>query len=124
MLRILTNFDYFVRFIVLQRMANKYEGNFLISPLSAKCALILLYEGAQDETANQLASVMNLPAGRWDTREKFRVILRSLKVGAYEIFIPAAIVNNFFYSHLPIKPSRIIWVFFDPGGKFFSKILF
>lgn len=74
---------------ICKLMANKYQGNLLISPLSVKLALVLLYEGAQDQTAHELANVMHLPVGRWDTRKKFSVILRSLKpvLNEYELDI-------------------------------------
>ena len=63
-----------------QLMLNKYSGNLLISPISVKLALVLLYEGAQDNTARELANVMHLPVGRWDNRDKFKLILQSLRV--------------------------------------------
>ncbi|XP_043283834.1 uncharacterized protein [Venturia canescens] len=64
---------------IYKLMANKYKGNLLISPLSVKLALVLLYEGAQDEVALKLGDVMHLPRSRWDTRSKFAVVLQSLK---------------------------------------------
>ncbi|XP_011879335.1 PREDICTED: uncharacterized protein LOC105568344 [Vollenhovia emeryi] len=54
-------------------------GNVLLSPISIKLALVLLYEGAQDQTAHELAGVMQLPVSPLATREKFNNILRSLQ---------------------------------------------
>lgn len=61
-------------------MARKYHENILISPVSLKLALVLLYEGAQDQTAHELAGVLHLPIGQLETRNKFSGILRSLQV--------------------------------------------
>ncbi|XP_057328835.1 heparin cofactor 2-like [Microplitis mediator] len=60
-------------------IANKYQGNILISPVSLKLALVLLYEGSQDQTAYELAGALQLPAGQWATRDKFSLIVRSLQ---------------------------------------------
>ncbi|XP_074098921.1 uncharacterized protein LOC141527388 isoform X2 [Cotesia typhae] len=60
-------------------IANKYRGNVLISPVSLKLALVLLFEGAQDQTAYELAGALQLPANEWNVRDKFSPILRSLQ---------------------------------------------
>ncbi|XP_011310627.1 heparin cofactor 2 isoform X1 [Fopius arisanus] len=60
-------------------MTRKYTGNILISPLSLKIALVLIWEGAQEETARELASILQLPGGNYAARNKFSVILRSLQ---------------------------------------------
>ncbi|XP_063977855.1 uncharacterized protein LOC135162870 [Diachasmimorpha longicaudata] len=60
-------------------MAQKYKGNILISPLSLKVALVLLWEGAQEQTAQELAATLQLPSGRWAPRDQFSLILRSLQ---------------------------------------------
>ncbi|CAL7946686.1 unnamed protein product [Xylocopa violacea] len=61
---------------------SKCSGNVLLSPLSLKIALLLLYEGAQDETAYELASAMQLPATRSATRDRFSTILRSFQTNS------------------------------------------
>ncbi|XP_054005650.1 uncharacterized protein LOC128890802 isoform X1 [Hylaeus anthracinus] len=63
--------------LLLRALSKRNSGNVLVSPISLKIAMVLLYEGAQDETANELATVMQLPATRTATREKFSTILRS-----------------------------------------------
>ncbi|CAD6228099.1 GSCOCT00006351001.2-RA-CDS [Cotesia congregata] len=60
-------------------IANKYQGNVLISPVSLKLALVLLFEGAQDQTAYELAGALQLPVNEWNVRDKFSPILRSLQ---------------------------------------------
>lgn len=40
----------------------------------------MLYEGAEGETAQELASAMQLPASRTATRDGFTTILQSLQV--------------------------------------------
>ncbi|XP_032678780.1 uncharacterized protein LOC116847660 [Odontomachus brunneus] len=72
------------RFTVFDWMLFKNLGkanpdNVLISPISIKLALVLLYEGAQDQTAHELASVMQLPVSLVATRERFSSILQSLQ---------------------------------------------
>ncbi|XP_017889133.1 uncharacterized protein LOC108630369 [Ceratina calcarata] len=59
--------------------SKKYSGNLLISPISLKFALLLLYEGAVDESAYQIAVAMQLPATRSATRDRFSSILRSVQ---------------------------------------------
>ncbi|XP_015190926.1 PREDICTED: uncharacterized protein LOC107074206 [Polistes dominula] len=66
--------------ILFRTMGKMYEGNILVSPISIKLALVLLYEGAQDHTAQELAGVMQLPISRPAIREKFSEILQSLKM--------------------------------------------
>lgn len=64
----------------LQSLSKSNGGNVLLSPISIKLALVLLYEGAQDQTAHELAGVMQLPISQLATREKFNDILKSLQV--------------------------------------------
>ncbi|XP_047350131.1 uncharacterized protein LOC124949306 [Vespa velutina] len=66
--------------MLFKTMGTKYSGNVLLSPISVKMALVLLYEGAQDQTAHELAGVMQLPASRSATRDKFSEILQSLRM--------------------------------------------
>lgn len=60
-------------------MGKRYPGNLLLSPISVKLALVLLYEGAQDQTAHELAGALHLPPSRSATREKFSTALESLQ---------------------------------------------
>lgn len=60
-------------------ISKKYSKNVIISPISLKIALVLLYEGAQGETAYELANILQLPATRNATRKKFSNILQSLQ---------------------------------------------
>ncbi|KAL2735249.1 antithrombin-III-like isoform X2 [Vespula squamosa] len=66
--------------MLFKTIGKKYSGNILLSPISVKMALVLLYEGAQDQTAHELAGVMQLPASRSATRDKFSEILQSLRM--------------------------------------------
>ncbi|XP_043487510.1 uncharacterized protein LOC122514639 isoform X1 [Polistes fuscatus] len=66
--------------ILFKAMGKMYEGNILVSPISIKLALVLLYEGAQDHTAQELVGVLQLPVSRSAIREKFGEILLSLKM--------------------------------------------
>jgi len=62
------------------------RGNVLLSPISIKLALVLLYEGAQDQTAHELAGAMQLPINSVATRDKFNNILNSLQVNYILIY--------------------------------------
>ncbi|XP_011638346.1 uncharacterized protein LOC105428007 [Pogonomyrmex barbatus] len=64
---------------LFRSLAKANGGNVLLSPISVKLALVLLYEGAQDQTAHELAGVMQLPVSLLATRENFNNILRSLQ---------------------------------------------
>jgi len=70
----------------LQNLGKANRGNVLLSPISIKLALVLLYEGAQDQTAYELAGAMQLPINLVATREKFNNILNSLQVNYILIY--------------------------------------
>jgi len=70
----------------LQTLSKANRGNVLLSPISIKLALVLLYEGAQDQTAHELAGVMQLPISPVATRDKFNNILKSLQVNYILIY--------------------------------------
>lgn len=70
--------------ILFRAIGKANRGNILLSPISVKMALVLLYEGAQDQTAHELAGVMQLPVSRSATRDRFSSILRSLKMACPE----------------------------------------
>ncbi|EZA57928.1 hypothetical protein X777_01942 [Ooceraea biroi] len=63
---------------LFKSLSQANEGNVLLSPISIKLALVLLYEGAQDQTAHELAGVLQLPVSVLATREKFNSIINSL----------------------------------------------
>ncbi|XP_012263958.2 uncharacterized protein LOC105690599 [Athalia rosae] len=67
-----------------RNLAKKYTGNMLISPISIKLTLALLYEGAQGQTAHELAGALELPGGRAATRDRFSSVLRSLQASRPE----------------------------------------
>lgn len=63
-------------------LSKKQSGNLLLSPISLKLALVLLYEGAQDQSAFEIAQAMQLPATLPATRSRFSNILRSLRANS------------------------------------------
>ncbi|EFN65867.1 Plasminogen activator inhibitor 1 [Camponotus floridanus] len=79
--------------MLFRNLAKTNAGNILLSPISIKLALVLLYEGAQDQTARELAEVMQLPLSVLATREKFNNILKSLQApsSAYTLNIGSRI---------------------------------
>jgi serpin B len=64
---------------LLQAVCSK-DGNVFISPVSAEVVLALAYMGAAGSTAEQIASVLHLPADRDDVTAGFAALLGSLKV--------------------------------------------
>ncbi|CAK9799548.1 Serine protease inhibitor 2 [Anthophora plagiata] len=65
--------------LLFKATSKQYSGNVLLSPISLKIALVLLYEGAQQKTGQELAEALQLPATPAATREKFSTILRSFE---------------------------------------------
>ncbi|EFN84891.1 Uncharacterized serpin-like protein TK1782 [Harpegnathos saltator] len=65
--------------MLFKNLAKANSGNVLISPISIKLALVLLFEGAQEQTAYELANVLQLPVSTSAIRERFSGILRSLQ---------------------------------------------
>jgi len=64
---------------ILQAVAGK-DGNVFISPISVEVVLALAYLGAAGKTAEQIASVLHLPADREDVKAGFLSLLGVLKV--------------------------------------------
>jgi serpin B len=62
-----------------QHLAHKEPGNVVVSPVSIKLLLAMLYEGAAGNTALELEQALHLP-DRLGTRKKFTAILESLMV--------------------------------------------
>jgi len=87
----------------LQNLGKANRGNVLLSPISIKLALVLLYEGAQDQTAHELARAMQLPINPVATRDKFNNILKSLQVN-YTLIYKLKVFN--IYTEIVIL-SRI-----------------
>ncbi|XP_012064085.1 PREDICTED: uncharacterized protein LOC105627412 [Atta cephalotes] len=65
--------------MLFRSLSKTNRGNILLSPISIKLALVLLYEGAQDQTAYELAGAMQLPVSSPAIREKFNNIVKSLQ---------------------------------------------
>lgn len=63
-------------------LARKQPDNLLVSPISLKIALVLLYEGAQDQSALEIAHALRLPATLTATRDRFTNILQSLRANS------------------------------------------
>ena len=65
--------------LLFRAMSKRESGNLLLSPISLKIALVLLYEGAEGETAYELANTMQLPASRTATRDRSTTVLQSIQ---------------------------------------------
>lgn len=97
-----------------QNLGRVNAGNVLLSPISIKLALTLLYEGAQDQTARELAGAMQLPVNVLGTREKLNNILKSLQV------------KNLLHLHSILWAMNRIVVIVDKttiGGNFYTFVL-
>ncbi|XP_023244885.1 uncharacterized protein LOC106647876, partial [Copidosoma floridanum] len=64
---------------LFQSLAKRSSGSLLVSPISLKFALVLLYEGADNNTARELATAMNITDDKLKTRDRFANVLKSMK---------------------------------------------
>lgn len=65
-------------------MSKNSTENILVSPISLKLVLVLLYEGAQDQSAYEIAGAIQLPATQSTIRKRFSTILQSLQVNFWK----------------------------------------
>ncbi|KAK6636974.1 hypothetical protein RUM43_010640 [Polyplax serrata] len=72
-------------------VANADPGNVLISPISIKILLNMLYEGSSGETAKELEKKLQLPSDKNLARMKASAVLRSLQ--AFSMHLKAADPN-------------------------------
>ena len=57
---------YMVR--LLQMLHKREPGSLVVSPVSLKLVLAMVYEGADNHTAEELRNALNLPENRVDSR--------------------------------------------------------
>lgn len=62
-------------------------GNILVSPLSIKATLAMLYEGSANETETELKSALRLPDNSILVRAEFKKLLTQFKVRVSAITI-------------------------------------
>ncbi|KAF3424849.1 hypothetical protein E2986_00965 [Frieseomelitta varia] len=72
---------------LFRTMSKNSTENILVSPISLKLVLVLLYEGAEDQSAYEIAGAIHLPATQSTVQKRFSTILHSLQ-------------KNNFLSHL------------------------
>ncbi len=81
-------------------------GNIVMSPLSIRYALAMLYEGAREETASEIASVANLPVDAATRHEGFRTLTSILNASNAPFTLRCAngvwVAEN---QQYPIKPA-------------------
>ncbi|KAF5296887.1 hypothetical protein FQR65_LT10153 [Abscondita terminalis] len=63
---------------LLKAVSKEHESNVLISPLSLKLALVVLYEGSEGSTKKEFQSVMQFPEKKAEIRKKYETILKEL----------------------------------------------
>jgi serine protease inhibitor len=73
-----------------QHLSAQEPGNMVVSPVSIKLVLAMLYEGAAGNTALELEQTLQLPA-RLQARKRFSAILDSLLVS---IPVPSASISS------------------------------
>lgn len=64
---------------LLKAISNEHHNNVLISPLSIKLALVILYEGSEGSTKKQFQSVMQYPEDKNELREQYKNLLTNLE---------------------------------------------
>ncbi|XP_076279491.1 uncharacterized protein LOC143208714 isoform X2 [Lasioglossum baleicum] len=99
-------------------LCKKQSDNLLVSPISLKIALVLLYEGSQDQSALEIAQAMRLPATLTATRDRFTGILRSLRANspAYKVNIGTRIYTDAIIS-IRQRYQAIAETFYATGVK-------
>lgn len=58
----------------------------LLSPISLKIILALLYEGASGGTKREIQAVLQFPLSKQETRSRFERILRTLQVSSLRYY--------------------------------------
>ncbi|XP_043516630.1 uncharacterized protein LOC122532161 [Frieseomelitta varia] len=64
---------------LFRTMSKNSTENILVSPISLKLVLVLLYEGAEDQSAYEIAGAIHLPATQSTVQKRFSTILHSLQ---------------------------------------------
>jgi serpin B len=82
------NFDVF-DWELCKHLSAQEPGNLVVSPVSIKLVLAMLYEGAAGNTASELERVLRLPS-RLQTRKRFSAILNSLLTTNSEYLLDVA----------------------------------
>lgn len=70
----------YILYVLLQALSLNNSGNVLISPISLKIILALLYEGASGATRREIQTVLQFSSINQDVRRRFEQILDTLKV--------------------------------------------
>ena len=98
-----------------QHLSAQEPGNVVVSPVSIKLVLAMLYEGAAGNTASELERVLQLPA-RLQARKRFSAILDSLLVSTA---VPSASTSS--TNHRPSsdkhRPTSFISRSLQHGSK-------
>lgn len=95
-------------------IAEKEPGNVIISPISIKFLLNMLYEGSVGPTARELEKVLQLPKSKSTTRLRTSTILRSLQAPSpqWELDIGTKI-----YIDRSLSPKnwfqRVLFLYYD-----------
>lgn len=90
----------FVSFVFMQIISNAVSGlniNFIVSPFTVWSVLVLLAEGAEGETYNQMENVLNLPPELTYVRTAYKAFQRTLNVNTSTIELA---VNQAIYTDL------------------------
>lgn len=106
------NFDVF-DWKLCKQLSDKEPGNVVVSPVSVKLLLTMLYEGAAGNTAWQLEQALQLPA-RLQTRKRFSAIIDSLLTKKPEYLLDVA-TKMYVRKGVSLRPrfSKILKTFYN-----------
>ncbi|PNF27058.1 Serine protease inhibitor 27A [Cryptotermes secundus] len=106
------NFDVF-DWQLCKHLSAQEPGNVVVSPVSIKLVLAMLYEGAAGNTAREMEHALHLPA-RLQTRKKFTTILDSLMMKKAEYLLDVG-TRMFVSRDVNLRPrfSKILQSFYN-----------
>lgn len=106
------NFDVF-DWQLCKQLSAQESGNVVVSPVSIKLVLAMLYEGAAGNTARELERTLHLPE-RLQTRKKFTAVLDSLMIKKAEYLLDVG-TRMFVSKDVNLRPrySKILQSFYN-----------
>ncbi|KAF5288380.1 hypothetical protein FQA39_LY15470 [Lamprigera yunnana] len=63
---------------LLKAVSKEHQKNVMISPLSLKLALVILYEGSEGSTKKEFQSVLQYPEKKSEIRKKYETVLKDI----------------------------------------------
>ncbi|KAF3424850.1 hypothetical protein E2986_00965 [Frieseomelitta varia] len=98
---------------LFRTMSKNSTENILVSPISLKLVLVLLYEGAEDQSAYEIAGAIHLPATQSTVQKRFSTILHSLQGNKFALYLllPQTLngIEHLINEVNPFVLTRCVW---------------